>query len=495
MPITFPAGGLKPSVDADLVVGLAGEAIAYSSAVYRVLTTGLWKVSDSNALTAAARQVDGLALNTAAIGQRVIVVRRDPNLTTGETTGEVLTSGRVVRLSGVPGRLQLATSGPGNNAVVVGVATSGTTMNLEILEGGEVPGGVTYTRTAFVSSAGNDSGASLDDFDQPFASMNAAVGQLAAMYPGQTTTLRLLTDLATGASPSSELNTLLAAGLTIMSHDATVRTVGGTCSFGSAAGALLTLTKVHLANLTKVGRSVASEATAGTITGDADTEIDLLVVSSDDAYTDGVNGINGGVETSGAWSYVPPASSPPLDGEDHEGDGAFEDGGNGTAGTAGNRAWNLTLVGSGLVTSLLGLGGQAGDGGNGGNGGTATGGAGGIGGASNHPTDPEAGGTGGRGENAYARGGNGGNAGQGGDGSIVTKAAGWTITAYDLTGGVMGTPGLGGNGGTATGGAGGGGGAGANGGATGATGTPGTAFDADGSDSGSSADGTDGWIV
>jgi hypothetical protein len=56
MPITFPAGGLKPSVDADLVVGLAGEAIAYSSAVYRVLTTGLWKVSDSNALTAAARR-------------------------------------------------------------------------------------------------------------------------------------------------------------------------------------------------------------------------------------------------------------------------------------------------------------------------------------------------------------------------------------------------------------------------------------------------------
>lgn len=493
MAVIFPAGGLKPSVDADLIVGIAGEAIAYGDAVYQVLLTGQWWVSDANS-SAAARNVDGLALNVAAVGQQVIIVRRDPNLTTGTTTGEVLAAGKILRLSGLPGKLQLVTSAPGSNAVVVGAALSATAMNFKVVEGGEVPGGVTYVRSAFVSAGGDDALAALNDMEQPYASVSAAVGELAAAYPGLTTTIRYLTNVSVGLEPSAALNTLLAAGLTMMSHDEEVKALSASYSFGSQAGALLTLSKVQLTALVKVGRDVASAANAGTITGDADTRIVALIVSSDNSFAGASSGAAGasGIGSAGAdgTGYGNPGSG----GSDVNGVG-----GDAGHGEAGHFAWDVTLAGEGLIDNLLGEGGIGGYGGAGGNGGNATGGPGGAGsigtpGDEAHP-DGGFGGAGGNGGGATAGGGDGGNGGNGGNGSTVTKAAGWTILASSLVAGAGGVKGSGGSAGSATGGAAGAGGAGGIGayGFGGVDGTPGADGDSGAATSyGAGDDGEDG---
>ena len=357
-----------------------------------------------------------------------------------------------------------------------------------------VGGAVSYERTAFLSSSGNDGTAVLNDPDLPFLTNDAAVDALAVAYAGQTTTLRYLSNNTSNLAPSANLNTLLAAGLTMRSHDATVRTLSGSISFGDAAGALLTQIKIILSGtVTKafhIGQTVES---AGTITGDADSSIAELVISADAtppaAGATGQNGENSGGSNGGNGIDA----DYPTAGEN--GGSANASGSPGEAGGQGNRAWNLTLAGNLTIALLTGVGGPGGAAGSGGVGAIALGGNGGNGGNSNHPTDPVDGGAGGAGGDATANGGDGGVGGTGGAGSTVTKGASVTITSHVLTGGSGGLGGSSGPAGSATGGTGGTGGTGANGGNSGASGAAGASVSNAGGNGANGSAGTNGSIV
>lgn len=133
----FSSTGLKPSTAATKVVGVAGEAIAAGDQVYRAETTGLFWLSDANG-AAAAKVVYGMAMNAAAAGQSLIVVSKDPVLTTGATTTVVMAAGDVLVLGETPGKVVVAPALTGDTVIVIGVALSGTTLNYGILAGGAV---------------------------------------------------------------------------------------------------------------------------------------------------------------------------------------------------------------------------------------------------------------------------------------------------------------------------------------------------------------------
>lgn len=367
----------------------------------------------------------------------------------------------------------------------------GISANVRLRQGAGGP--VVYTRTAFLSSTGNDGTAALNDPALPYLTHDAAVDALAVAYSGQTTTLRYLSNNTSDLSASANLNTLLAAGLTMKSHDASVRTLSGAISFGDTAGSSLTLSKVVLSTLLKAIHTGQTVESAGTITGDADSIITDLIISADASPTDtGAAATGGGNVTGGVgWN----ASDADYPGSGGAGESVNATGGIGETGGIGNRAWNVTLAGNFTVTLLTGTGGQGGTGGNGGAGGTATGGAGGNGGNATHPTDPVDGGAAGNGGDGTAYGGDGGIGGQGGAGSTVTKGASVTITVSTLTGGAGGGGGNGGLTGSATAGVQGSPGNGINGGNPGASGSPGNVYTGAGNSGVLGAAGADGSIV
>jgi hypothetical protein len=352
--------------------------------------------------------------------------------------------------------------------------------------------GPAYVRTAFVSSAGDDGTAALNDDTLPYLTQDAAVAALATAYAGQPTILCYKTNTPTDLSLSADLNTLLTAGLTMQAATGTV-TLSGAISFGSAPDALLTLVGVVItSSLVKAAHTGATVESAGTITGDANSSIAQLNLSVAGA-ANGANGADSWTVTGSdgftGWSGDPPSAGT-------SGNLGDASGGNGLVGDAGARAWNVTLVGVGspVLAFIVGMGGNGGTGGDGGTGGSATGGNGGIGGSSTNMTDPQDGAAGGDGGEALANGGAGADGGAGGDGSIVTNT-GWSITSSILTGGTGGAFGVGAAAGTATAGNGGAGGAGANGGANGADGNTGPTSAVAGSDGTAGAAGADGYIL
>lgn len=356
--------------------------------------------------------------------------------------------------------------------------------------GGSAP---SYVRTAFVSSAGDDGTAALNDDTLPYLTQDAAVAALAAAYAGQPTILCYKTNTPTDLSLSADLNTLLTAGLTMQSNDANVRTLSGSISFGSEALALLTLSNIVISgSLIKSPHSIASGESAGSITGYIYTVIAAMTLSGSDGGA-GSNGSAGGTVT-GASGSTGADGDPPFAGGN--GESVNAGGSDGSAGENGGYAWDVTLLGSGTLSSVIGIGGNGGSGGSGGNGGVATGGMGGRGGNSTAASEMQDGGAGGSGGDAIASGGNAGGGGNGGNGSTITKAEGWTITAHTLTHGTGAAGSIAvGDAGSAAPGSGGEGGAGANGGNTGASGGNGTTTVNPGNAGSNGADGVDGSIV
>lgn len=135
--VVFSSTGLKPSVAAEKVIGVAGEAIAAGDIVYRAAATGIYWLSDANGV-AAAKVMDGMAMNAAAAGQSVLVVKVDPVLITGATTTTVMVAGDILVLAATPGKVQVAPADSASTAIVVGVALSATTLNLKPVVGGAV---------------------------------------------------------------------------------------------------------------------------------------------------------------------------------------------------------------------------------------------------------------------------------------------------------------------------------------------------------------------
>lgn len=365
---------------------------------------------------------------------------------------------------------------------------------------GTGPGGASgaapsYIRTAFIASTGNDGTAALNSSSSPYLTLDAAVAALAAAYPAQTTTLRLLTNLTNDATANASLTTLIHAGLTIRSHDATRRFLDGTiplCGSLVASTVALALVNVRVGMLSDEHASAAEGQLIGSITADATSLVDSLVLSGAANGSDGSDGTVGGTITASAGSNGSDGD-PPTNGQ--AGEAAIASGTPGISGGHGHSAWDINVISaSGFeITNFTGVGMHGGDGGNGGDGGTATGGAGGVGG--NATGTDQDGGNGGNGGNATAFGGDGGNGGEGGNGSTMFVTGSCTVAFFVITGGAPSAGGTAGAGGSVTAGVGGVGGDSSGLGSPGGNGTDGSAVNDSGSVGASGAGGADGSII
>ncbi|WBL75598.1 hypothetical protein I3J27_21435 [Bradyrhizobium xenonodulans] len=105
--------------------GVAGETITAGKLVYRDATTNQYFMSDSNAGTAAARAVRGVALNGASAGQPLQIARPGSEI----TMNAVMTAGTTYFLSDTPGGIcPLADVGTGEYFTPIGVAKSTTVL-------------------------------------------------------------------------------------------------------------------------------------------------------------------------------------------------------------------------------------------------------------------------------------------------------------------------------------------------------------------------------
>lgn len=85
--VTITAANLTPGANAQTRQGTAGVAITAGQLVYIDTTTNTWKLTDANA-SATTADVDGIAGNTAGIGQTLTIITADDDLTLGGTTAE-----------------------------------------------------------------------------------------------------------------------------------------------------------------------------------------------------------------------------------------------------------------------------------------------------------------------------------------------------------------------------------------------------------------------
>lgn len=362
---------------------------------------------------------------------------------------------------------------------------------------------VTYERTAFFDKdTGDNETAIVNDPAHPWGTLNGAIEWAASNLAGSgVTVLRLLTDSVDGIDLDATVDTVLLAGLTIMSHSpSSVRSILGQAAFGSATIGSVSLSLLDI-NIAILERELSTDKgtinpTAGTITGSGTVVIGQLNLRGI-AGSNGGNGSNGGT-TTGATGTKGSNGDPPVTGDNGEsvncsgGNGVGHDGV--TQDIDGASGYNLTLSGVGTVVASDTRGGNGAAAGDGGNGGTATGGNGGEGGDST-ASEMQDGGFGGNGGDAVANGGEGGVGGFGGRGGVITKAAEWTIMASSVNGGTGGEGGSGGGAGTANAGAGGLGGYPAFGGATGPSGSPGSTSATAGNNGANGTNGADGAIA
>lgn len=110
--------------------GTAGVAINAGQAVYMDTTVNKYKLSDSN--LAGAKTVRGIALNSAALNQPLIIQKSGP-ITIGGTLVKGTTYCQSTTAGGICPQADITTGG---DVVILGVATSTTSMNLNI----QVPG-------------------------------------------------------------------------------------------------------------------------------------------------------------------------------------------------------------------------------------------------------------------------------------------------------------------------------------------------------------------
>lgn len=330
-------------------------------------------------------------------------------------------------------------------------------------------GGAGYSNTAFVSSAGDDGTAVLNDPDLPFETIQAALEELDATFATAAVTVRFLTDITETVT--------LPAGLsdndkiTFRRHDGTSRTVSGSITT-SDVNLNLEFDGVTIATWTFAASSELFAKTGGDLKG-----LNGAVITNLNAKGLGVDGtaaagFDGG-STTGNPGSAGSDGDPPGSGSD--GDSVDETGGVGDSGTDGGFGWNVDIWDDLTVTNADLSGGYGQTGGTGGTGGTAQGGDGGPGGNAQNPMDPQDGAPGGNGGSATAHGGDGGSGGGGGNGGTLTRHNGAVCTNFTSDGGTGGGGGNGGAAGSATGGLGGAGGSGATGGNTGPEGSPGSA--------------------
>jgi hypothetical protein len=124
--ISITAGSVVKGANAIVETGHAGETVTAGQAIYLDTSTMLYMKADSNAATAAARQVRGIALNGASANQP-LAIQKAGDITIGAT----LTGGTTYYLSDSPGGIcPLADVGSGEYFCIIGIAKSSSMMSL-----------------------------------------------------------------------------------------------------------------------------------------------------------------------------------------------------------------------------------------------------------------------------------------------------------------------------------------------------------------------------
>ncbi|MGZ2429589.1 hypothetical protein [Rhizobium redzepovicii] len=128
--ISVTPANVLPGSNAGIDSGIAGETIAAGKTVYLNTTTNRWMLSDNNGT--GTRQVNGIALNAASVGQP-ISIQKSGDITIGAT----IVAGQDYWLSGTPGgicpRADLTT---GMDPVLVGIAKSTTVLAISAIDPG-----------------------------------------------------------------------------------------------------------------------------------------------------------------------------------------------------------------------------------------------------------------------------------------------------------------------------------------------------------------------
>ncbi|WP_442580720.1 hypothetical protein ACSBOB_01585 [Mesorhizobium sp. ASY16-5R] len=125
--VTITAANVIAGAGAEIEHGTAGATETSGQALYRDAADSRLKVSDNDG-TAAARKVRGLALNSAANGQPMAIIRRGP-----VTIGGTLVAGTTYCLSSTPGAIcPQADVASGDDVVIIGVAMTTAILNVAI---------------------------------------------------------------------------------------------------------------------------------------------------------------------------------------------------------------------------------------------------------------------------------------------------------------------------------------------------------------------------
>ncbi|MGE4321930.1 MAG: hypothetical protein AB7E60_02750 [Sphingobium sp.] len=130
--LTITAANVVSGAGGILEHGVAGAVITAGQIVYLDRATRKYLLADNNSATLAARSPRGIALNGAASGQPLAVHTGGPI-----TIGATLTAGTAYYLSDTPGGIcPVADLASGENAVLLGMSTSTTVLNVDIQNSG-----------------------------------------------------------------------------------------------------------------------------------------------------------------------------------------------------------------------------------------------------------------------------------------------------------------------------------------------------------------------
>lgn len=130
--VTVTAANVLKGAGATTVDMIAGATITAGQVIYKEAATGQAKLADCDSATAEARIPYGIALNGAAAGQPVEVLRSGLI-----TIGGTLTAGSEYWLSGTAGAIcPAADKAAGDRSVLIGVATTTAVLKVQILDTG-----------------------------------------------------------------------------------------------------------------------------------------------------------------------------------------------------------------------------------------------------------------------------------------------------------------------------------------------------------------------
>lgn len=130
--LTVTAASVIPGAGAKSTPGIAGATITAGQVVAKDPATGKFVLCDSNHATAALRIPKGIALNGAGDGQPITVHTEGPL-----AFGAILTAGTDYWVSDTPGAIcPRADVGSGERAVLLGLATSTSVLDVQIQDSG-----------------------------------------------------------------------------------------------------------------------------------------------------------------------------------------------------------------------------------------------------------------------------------------------------------------------------------------------------------------------